>query len=90
MLQQQIVVVEATLKSSSNTLSSGLHTTLQMYFENPTTLFPTLSSTYMFNSVPQSTWLFTWKKLNGQNYFLWSQSVKMIFEGRHKFDFLIG
>lgn len=28
------------------------------------------------------------EKLNDQNYFSWSQSVKMALEGRHKFGYL--
>ena len=42
----------------------------------------------MTNTVTQSTGYFSGEKLNGNNYFSWSQLVNMVLEGRHKFDFL--
>lgn len=88
MLQQQIAVFEATLGAPTTTPSLGIPTTLLMYSENSVTLFPTLSFTYVSNSMTQSTRIFMGEKLNGHNYFSWYQSVKMILEGRHKFGFL--
>lgn len=90
MFKQQITTFEAVLGASTQTPSSGISTTLSMYSENPITLFSNLSSTYVSGSVAQTTGFSTWEKLNGQNYFLWSQSAKMILEGQCKFGFLIG
>jgi len=43
------------------------------------------------NTVAQSTaYHLSGEKWNGNNYFSWSQSVKMVLEGRHKFSFLTG
>ena len=67
------------------------NTSVPMYFENPITSLPTLSSSYVTNTVAQSTaYHFSEDKLNSNNYFSWSQSVKMVLEGRHKFGFLTG
>lgn len=54
------------------------------------TLFPNATLTYVFRSVAQSIEVFTKVKSNDKNYISWSLSVKMILEGCHKFDFLIG
>ncbi|KAA0041844.1 cleavage stimulation factor subunit 77 isoform X2 [Cucumis melo var. makuwa] len=54
-------------------------TDLPMYSKNPLTSFPNLSS----GAFPR-------EKLNGQNYFSWSQLIKMFLDGRHQFDFLTG
>ena len=62
-------------------------TDLPMYSKNPVTLLPTLSSNYITSSLAPSTGVFLGEKLNGQNYFSWSQSVKMFLEGRHQFSF---
>ncbi|KAA0031796.1 reverse transcriptase [Cucumis melo var. makuwa] len=51
-------------------------------------MFLSLSSSYMSNIVAQSAGYFSEEKLNGQNYLSWSQSIKMILEGWHKFGFL--
>lgn len=64
-------------------------TNLPMYSKNPVSSFPNLSSTYVSSSVVQTIGIFVGEKLNGQNYYLWSQTVKMILEGCHKFGFLI-
>ena len=42
-LQQQIATIEATLGTTSNTPSHGLHTPVPMYSENPVISFPNLS-----------------------------------------------
>ncbi|KAA0048808.1 kirola-like [Cucumis melo var. makuwa] len=83
-LRKQIAALEATLRTTSNT-------SIPMYSENPVISFPTLSSPYVTNTVALSTaYHFSGDKLNDNNYFSWSQSVKMVLEGRHKFGFLIG
>ena len=61
-----------------------------VYSESLVTSFPYLSSSYVSNTVAQSIGNFSRKKLNSQNYFSWSQYVKMILERRYKFGFLIG
>ena len=58
-LRQQIATLEATLGATSNTLSRGLHTSLLVYSKNPITLFPSLSSPYVINTVAQSTRYFS-------------------------------
>ena len=61
-----------------------------MYSKNPVTLFPTLSSNYITSSLAPFTSVFPREKLNGlksQNYFSWSQTIKMFLEGHHQFDF---
>ncbi|TYK17784.1 putative mitochondrial protein [Cucumis melo var. makuwa] len=64
-LQQQIAALEATLGTTSNTSAP-------MYFENSVTPFPTLSSSYVTNTVAQSiAYHFSGDKLNGNNYFSW-------------------
>uniref|UniRef100_A0A9I9EM90 Retrotransposon Copia-like N-terminal domain-containing protein n=1 Tax=Cucumis melo TaxID=3656 RepID=A0A9I9EM90_CUCME len=63
---------------------------LPMYFKNPITSFPNLPSNYITGSLGSFTGNFSGEKLNGQNYFSWSQSVKMFLEGRHQFSFLTG
>ncbi|KAL4016805.1 hypothetical protein IC575_024462 [Cucumis melo] len=65
-------------------------TELSMYSKNPVTSFPNLSSYYITSSLGSSTRNFSGEKLNGQNYFSWSQSIKMFLEGRHQFGFLTG
>ncbi|KAA0048322.1 hypothetical protein E5676_scaffold25G00280 [Cucumis melo var. makuwa] len=65
-------------------------TELSMYSKNLVTLFPNLPSNYITGSLGSSTGNFSGEKLNGQNYFSWSQSIKMFLEGRHQFDFLTG
>ena len=65
-------------------------TELPMYSKNPITSFPNLLSNYITGSLGSSTENFSGEKLNGQNYFSWSQSIKMFLEGRHQFDFLTG
>ena len=60
-----------------------------MYSENPVTAFPTLTlAPYLSEPMENSTRLIVGEKLNGQNYFSWSQSVKMMLEGHHKFGYL--
>ncbi|XP_038887073.1 ABC transporter C family member 2-like [Benincasa hispida] len=44
----------------------------------------------MSGSVGNSAGISIGEELNGQNYFAWSQSVRMVLEGRHKFEYLIG
>ncbi|KAL0550200.1 hypothetical protein IC582_014704 [Cucumis melo] len=61
-------------------------TELPMYSKNPVTSFPNLQSNYITGSLGN----FSGEKLNGQNYFSWSQSIKMFLEGRHQFGFLTG
>ena len=81
-LRQQIAALEATLGTTS---------TLPMYSENPVNSFPNVSSPYVTNTVAQSSmYHLSGEKLNGNNYFSWSQSVKMVLEGRQKFSFLTG
>ncbi|KAL4016826.1 hypothetical protein IC575_024484 [Cucumis melo] len=63
-------------------------TELSMYSKNPVTSFPNLPSNYITGSLGSSTGNFSGEKLNGQNYFSWSQSIKMFLEGRHQFGFL--
>ncbi|KAL4025768.1 hypothetical protein IC575_014173 [Cucumis melo] len=57
-----------------------------MYSKNSVTSFPNLQSNYITGSLGN----FSGEKLNGQNYFSWSQSIKMFLKGRHQFDFLTG
>ncbi|KAL0553894.1 hypothetical protein IC582_007798 [Cucumis melo] len=57
-----------------------------MYSKNPITSFPNLQSNYITGSLGN----FSSEKLNGQNYFSWSQSIRMFLEGRHQFSFLTG
>ncbi|KAL0554132.1 hypothetical protein IC582_008046 [Cucumis melo] len=57
-----------------------------MYSKNPVTSFPNLQSNYITGSLGN----FSDEKLNGQNYFSRSQSIKMFLEGRHQFGFLTG
>ncbi|TYK02021.1 Beta-galactosidase [Cucumis melo var. makuwa] len=74
-----------------DTLGTTSDTSIPMYSKNPVTSFPTLSSPYVANIVPQSiAYSFSGDKLNDNNYFSWSQSVKMVLEGQHKFNFLTG
>ncbi|KAA0025328.1 cysteine-rich RLK RECEPTOR-like protein kinase [Cucumis melo var. makuwa] len=61
-------------------------TELPMYSKNPVTSFPNSQSNYMGSSTGN----FSGEKLNGQNYFSWSQSIKMFLEGRYQFGFLTG
>uniref|UniRef100_A0A9I9EA31 Retrotransposon Copia-like N-terminal domain-containing protein n=1 Tax=Cucumis melo TaxID=3656 RepID=A0A9I9EA31_CUCME len=61
---------------------------LPMYSKNLVTSFPNLPSNYITGSLGSSTGNFSSEKLNGQNYFSWSQSIKMFLEGRHQFGFL--
>ncbi|KAL0536299.1 hypothetical protein IC582_025242 [Cucumis melo] len=61
-----------------------------MYSKNPVTLFPNSQSNYITGSLGSSTGNFSGEKLNGQNYFSWSQSIKMFLEGRYQFGFLTG
>ncbi|KAA0065740.1 DNA-directed RNA polymerases I and III subunit RPAC1 [Cucumis melo var. makuwa] len=63
---------------------------LSMYSKSPITSFPNLSSNYITSSMTTSTTVFLGEKLNGQNYFSWSQSIKMFLEGRQQFGFLTG
>ncbi|KAL0556856.1 hypothetical protein IC582_005373 [Cucumis melo] len=80
-------------KSDIEAGESSMHskpTELLMYSKNPVTSFPNLLSNYITGSLGSSTGNFSGEKLNGQNYFSWSQSIKMFLEGRHQFGFLIG
>ncbi|KAL0542592.1 hypothetical protein IC582_017662 [Cucumis melo] len=65
-------------------------TELPMYSKNPVTSFPNSQSNYITGSLGSSTGNFSGEKLNGQNYFSWSQSIKMFLEGRYQFGFLTG
>ncbi|KAL0561693.1 hypothetical protein IC582_002133 [Cucumis melo] len=65
-------------------------TKLPMYSKNPVTSFSNLPSNYITGFLGSSTGNFLGEKLNGQNYFSWSQSIKMFLEGCHQFDFLTG
>ncbi|KAL4011238.1 hypothetical protein IC575_028290 [Cucumis melo] len=65
-------------------------TELSMYSKNPVTSFLNLPSNYITSSLSLSSGNFSGEKLNGQNYFRWSQSIKMFLEGRHQFGFLTG
>ncbi|TYK28142.1 reverse transcriptase [Cucumis melo var. makuwa] len=67
------------LYTPSLTLQSSIHA-------NP--LAPKCS--LVFDTMAQSTRYFLEEKLNGQNYYSWSKSIKVILEGHHKFGFLIG
>ena len=73
-LRQQIEAIGATLGATSNTSGLGFHTPVPMYYDNSVTSFPTLSSSYVTNTVAHSTGYFSEKKLNDNNYFSWSQS----------------
>ena len=55
MFKLQIVEFETTLGTSTHTPSSSLPTTLLMYSENPVTSFSNFFSTYMFDSLAQTT-----------------------------------
>uniref|UniRef100_A0A9I9E9X8 Kirola-like n=1 Tax=Cucumis melo TaxID=3656 RepID=A0A9I9E9X8_CUCME len=65
-------------------------TKLPMYSKNSITSFPNLLSNYITGSLGSYIGNFSGEKLNEQNYFSWSQSVKMFLEGHHQFDFLTG
>ncbi|KAL0554473.1 hypothetical protein IC582_008395 [Cucumis melo] len=65
-------------------------TELPMYSKNPITSFLNLPSNYITGSLGSSTGNFSGEKLNGQNYFSWSQSINMFLEGRYQFGFLTG
>ncbi|TYK31681.1 UBN2_3 domain-containing protein [Cucumis melo var. makuwa] len=65
-------------------------TELPMYSKNSVTSFPNSQSNYITGSLGSSTGNFSGEKLNGQNYFSWSQSIKMFLEGRYQFGFLTG
>ncbi|KAL0545260.1 hypothetical protein IC582_020410 [Cucumis melo] len=65
-------------------------TELPIYSKNPVTSFPNSPSNYINGSLDSSTGKFPGEKLNWQNYFSWSQSVKMFLKGRHQFNFLTG
>uniref|UniRef100_A0A9I9EMW7 Retrotransposon Copia-like N-terminal domain-containing protein n=1 Tax=Cucumis melo TaxID=3656 RepID=A0A9I9EMW7_CUCME len=65
-------------------------TELPMYSKNPVTSFPNLPSNYIIGSLGSTIGNFSSEKLNGQNYFSGSQSIKMFLEGRHQFGFLTG
>ncbi|KAL0536840.1 hypothetical protein IC582_025803 [Cucumis melo] len=80
-------------RSDIETGESSTHskpTELPMYPKNSVTSFPNLPLNYITGSLGSSTGNFLGEKLNGQNYFSWSQSIKMFLEGRHQFGFLIG
>ncbi|KAA0052293.1 LRR receptor-like serine/threonine-protein kinase FEI 2 isoform X1 [Cucumis melo var. makuwa] len=80
-------------KSDIEAGASSMHSKpieLPMYSKNPVTSFPNLPSNYITGSLDSSTGNFFGEKLNGQNYFSWSQSIKMFLEGRHQFGFLTG
>ena len=76
MLRQHIAAIEATPGAPSNN-----HLTPLVYFENLVTSLYALFSSHVSNPVAQSTRYFLGEKLNGQNYFSWSQSIKTILEG---------
>lgn len=61
-------------------MSSLIPSTLLMYSENLVILFPTLNTTSCFYSsvAMRNASLITGEKLNGQNYFSWSQSIKIV------------
>ena len=84
MFQQEL----AAFGALTHTPSPSIPTNLPMYFKNPITSFPNLSSTYISGSVAQNKGVFAREKLNGQNYFSWSHFVKMILKGHCKFGFL--
>ena len=93
--QQQIAALGAALGASTtldqSAESSGVQSGLPMYPENSVTIYPILTTApHMSGQMGNSTGLIVGEKLNGQNYFSWSQSVKMVLEGRHKFGYLTG
>ena len=88
-LDNQVAEIEATLEATSNTPCPSLHKMSPLYFENPITSFSTLTSFFVSNTVALQD-IFQGKKLNDQNYFSWSQFVKMALKGCHKFGFLTG
>lgn len=51
MFRQQLAASGAAFGAFAHTLSPVIPTNLPMYYENPITLFPNLSSTYMSGSV---------------------------------------
>lgn len=71
-------------------MSSASPSVLPMYSENSVISFPTLTiAYYLFGSMGNFLGLIGGVKLNGHNYFMWSQSMKMTLEGHHKFEYLI-
>lgn len=69
--------------NSINPINSGI------YLEYSVTPYPGYShSNLMSNSFGSSPNLIPGAKLNGDNYFFWSQSVCLALEGRHKFGYL--
>ena len=70
-------------------LGFSTHNIVPVYLENPITSFPTLIATnYLSGSIGSSIGVIGGKRLNGQNYFLSCQSIKMTLEERHKFGYL--
>lgn len=61
---------------------------LPMYLKDLVTSFSNLSSNYISGSIAPFIGNFPEEKLNGQNYFSWSQSIKMFLEDHHQFGFL--
>ena len=52
-----------------------------IHYENHVNLFPNLFSPYVTNTMAQSSvYHLLGEKLNDNNYFLWSQLVKMVLE----------
>lgn len=81
--QQQIAALGAALSSSphlgQSTINSGVSSDLLMYPKNLVTVFPTLATApYLSGQMGNSSGLIVGEKLNGQNYFSWSQSVKIV------------
>ena len=74
--QQQLKELRQQIAAIEATVGTTYNTLVPMYSKNLVTLFPILSSPYVTNTVA--------------NYFLWYQLVKMVLEGRQKFDFLTG
>ncbi|TYK16451.1 putative mitochondrial protein [Cucumis melo var. makuwa] len=63
-------------------------TNLPMYSKNSITSLLNLSSIYIIAFLAPSIGIFPGEKLNDQNYFSWSQSIKMFLEDCHQFGFL--
>ena len=74
-----------------STANSNISSGQPMYSVNSVTSFPTLIiAIYLSGSMEAFIGLVVGENLNDYNYFSWSQSIKIVFEGCHKFGYLPG
>ncbi|XP_038875911.1 uncharacterized protein LOC120068266 [Benincasa hispida] len=88
-LQQQLASLQQQMAVLGSKLKGHESSSLPIYSENPITVFPTLPTANLLTStLGNSAGMIIGEKLNGQNYFSWSQTIKMVLEGRHRFGYL--